>query len=151
MRKDADKPAVPKVSGGLIADVGAHLFATLKRTEQRAWAEEYVGALLTASGRKTLRTVAAQIDGGASRQSVHHFISSSPWEWLPIRRALARYAHRTLNPRAWVIRPTAILKAGPHSVGVDEQYVPHLGQTVNAQQALEIGRASCRERVFALV
>ncbi|NBE49930.1 transcriptional regulator [Streptomyces sp. YC537] len=112
------------------------MFTALRRAEQRIWAEQYVGALLAAPGRKTLRNVATQIDGGASRQSVHHFISASPWEWLPIRQALAGYTRRTLNPQAWVIRPTTIPKVGPHSIGVDQRYVPHLGQVVNAQQAL---------------
>ncbi|MGX2998271.1 IS701 family transposase [Streptomyces sp. JNUCC 64] len=120
----------------LLADVGAHLFAPLRRAEQRVKAEQYVRGLLASPGRKTLRNVAAEIDGGASRQSVHHFISSSPWDWVPVRRALARYVLGTLEPRAWVIRPTAILKVGPHSIGVDHQYVPHLGQKVNAQQVL---------------
>ncbi|MEV4434099.1 transposase [Streptomyces sp. NPDC049555] len=114
--------------------LGRHLFASLQRSGQRAKAEQYVRGLLSVPGRKTLRNIAARFDGAAAQQSVHHFISSSPWEWTPVRHALARHAYRTLAPEAWVIRHTLIPKVGSHSVGVDLQPTPY--GSVNAQRAV---------------
>ncbi|MGP4052834.1 IS701 family transposase [Streptomyces sp. 2A115] len=131
----------------LLTEVGTDLFASLQRNGHRLKAEQYVHGLLASSGRKTLRKIATQVDGAASQQSVHHFISASPWAWTPVRRALAHYVGRTLAPEAWVIRPTVIPKIGSHSVGVDQQYIPHLRQVVNSQQAVGTWMASSRAAV----
>ncbi|MET9432571.1 transposase [Streptomyces sp. NPDC006551] len=128
-------------------ELSAHLFGSLSRAGQRLKAERYVGGLLALPGRKTLRNISSQFEGVAAQQSVHHFISTSPWEWMPIRRTLARHVQRTLAPEAWVIRPTVIPKAGPHSIGVDHQYLPHLGLAVKGQQAVGAWLASSRSAV----
>ncbi|MFJ9889807.1 IS701 family transposase [Streptomyces sp. NPDC091287] len=125
----------------------ARLFGALRRASQRSKAEQYVHSLLALPGRKTLRNIATQFDGAAAQQSVHHFISTSPWEWMPIRHALARQVQRTLAPEAWVIKPTAIPKVGSHSIGVDQQYLPRLGQTFNGQHAVGAWLASDRSAV----
>ncbi|MER7624979.1 transposase [Streptomyces sp. NPDC126503] len=126
-----------------LAAVPLDLFASLPRSDQRLKAEEYVAGLLAADGRKTLRNVAGQFGGQAARkQSVHHFISESSWEWEPVRRGLARHAHELLNPLAWVVRPTVVPKAGEHSVGVAEYYVPELGRSVTGQQSFGAWLAS---------
>ncbi|MEU1779238.1 MULTISPECIES: transposase [Streptomyces] len=119
----------------VLAELRTTLFASLQRSDQRLRAEQYVRGLLAAEGRKTLRNIAAQIGGATARQSVHHFISDSSWEWRPVRQALARHTERLLEPQAWVVRPTVIPKAGVHSVGVEPRFLPDLGQTVNSQQA----------------
>ncbi|MFF2536116.1 IS701 family transposase [Streptomyces cyaneofuscatus] len=126
----------------LLAEVGAQLFGSLQRGGQRRKAERYVRGLLSSTGRKTLRNIATHFEGGAAQQSVHHFISESPWEWMPVRHALARYTHRRLDPEAWVVRPTVIPKGGAHSIGVDAHYLPHLRQSVNGQQAVGAWMAS---------
>ncbi|MEV5437274.1 transposase [Streptomyces sp. NPDC052682] len=123
----------------------ADLFASLPRRGQRHKAEQYVRALLAVPGRKTLRNIADWMGGGpggrepartgSAQQSVHHFISDSSWDWARVRRALARHVEDAVAPRAWVVRPLVIPKAGPHSVGVDQQFVPHLGMTVHGQHA----------------
>lgn len=126
-----------------LAGVPLDLFASLPRSDQRLKAEEYVAGLLAAHGRKTLRNVADQFGGEAARkQSVHHFISESSWEWEPVRRGLARHAVELLDPHAWVVRPTVVPKAGGHSVGVAEYFVPTLGRTVNGQQSFGAWLAS---------
>ncbi|MEE1757456.1 IS701 family transposase [Streptomyces sp. SP18CS02] len=130
--------------GDLPADVRSQLFASLRRSGQRLRAEQYVRGLLASPGRKTLRNIAAHIGGASAQQSLHHFISASPWEWMPVRRALARHVQRLPGRQAWVITPTAFPKAGSHSIGVDLQYMPHLGQTINGQQALGAWMASGR-------
>ncbi|MGW2602140.1 IS701 family transposase [Streptomyces klenkii] len=126
-------------------DVEPELFASLARHDQRRMAEQYVRGLLAAEGRKTLRNVAEQIGGKALQQSVHHFITASSWNWAPVRSALARLADEAVRPQAWVVNSTVIPKAGIHSVGVDQQFLPHLGQTVNGQRAF--GAWSASERI----
>lgn len=135
----------PSATAALDAEVCRRLFGSLHRNSQRVKAEQYVRGLLTVRGRKTLHSLAAQFDGAAAPQSAHHFISASPWEWMPIRHAVARQAQRTLAPEAWVIGATLIPKSGPHSVGADPQ-VTALG-TVNGQQAVGTWLASERSAV----
>ncbi|MCX5417791.1 transposase [Streptomyces sp. NBC_00059] len=132
MHATSDSPTFPETLAGVPLD----LFASLPRSDQRLKAREYVAGLLAAHGRKTLRNVADQFGGEAARkQSVHHFISESSWEWEPIRRGLARHADQLLDPQAWVVRPTVVPKAGGHSVGVGEYFVPALGRSVTGQQS----------------
>lgn len=130
-----------------LEELGAHLFGSLQRSGQRLKAERYVRGLLTVPGRKTLRNIAAQFEGGAAQQSVHHFISESPWDWTPVRHALARYTQRNLAPEAWVVRSTMIPKVGSHSIGVDQHILPHMGQTVTGQQAIGAWLVSGRTAV----
>lgn len=140
LREDGSAAAGRRPAAGLDPESCRRLFGSLHRSGQRLKAEQYVLGLLSVAGRKTLRSLAAQFDGASAQQSVHHFITTSPWEWMPIRHALARQAQRTLAPEAWVIRSTLIPKAGPHSVGTDPQRTP-LG-TVNGQRAVGTWLAS---------
>ncbi|WP_344085328.1 IS701 family transposase, partial [Streptomyces stramineus] len=128
----------------VLGQLSPSLFVSLPRNDQRQKAERYVQGLLAAEGRKTLRNIAAQLGGKAAQQSVHHFISGSSWEWQPIRRSLAWHAQRLVRPQAWVVRALVIPKAGAHSVGVEQVFVPHLGQTVNGQRAFGAWMASER-------
>ncbi|MES9520234.1 IS701 family transposase [Streptomyces capoamus] len=125
------RPANP-----VVGDVCAELFASLPRSDQRRKGELYVRGLLEAEGRKSVRNIAAHVGGRAAEQSLHHFVAASTWEWAPVRAALARYLEHTLRPRAWVVRPTVISKAGTESVGVAPRFVSGLGQVVNSQVAL---------------
>ncbi|MFI2431589.1 IS701 family transposase [Streptomyces sp. NPDC018693] len=131
----------PEVTGrryvpdSVVGDVCAELFASLPRSDQRYKGELYVRGLLRAEGRKSVRNIAAYVGGRAAEQSLHHFVASSTWDWAPVRAALARYLERTLEPRAWVVRPMVISKAGTESVGVAPRFVSGLGQVVNSQEA----------------
>ncbi|MEU6071662.1 transposase [Streptomyces sp. NPDC047082] len=116
-------------------EFSAALFASLRRSDQRLRARHYLNGLLAAKGRKSIRNIAALVGGAAAEQSLHHFISSSTWDWSPIRKALADHVTRELAPRAWVVRPLFIPKEGEHSVGVERQFVPERGQVLNGQLA----------------
>ncbi|MEU0247284.1 transposase [Streptomyces sp. NPDC006235] len=116
-------------------EFSAALFASLRRSDQRLRARHYLTGLLAAQGRKSIRNIAASVGGAAAEQSLHHFISSSTWDWSPIREALADHVARVLAPRAWVVRPLFIPKAGEHSVGVERQFSPGCGQVLNGQLA----------------
>ncbi|MTE21465.1 transcriptional regulator [Streptomyces sp. TRM43335] len=113
----------PYVPTSLINEAGDDLFASLVRSGYRPKAERYVRSLLDAPGPKTLRAVGAQWGGAAAAQRVHHFITASPWDWRPVRRALARYTLRTLSPQALVVAPAVLGRSarlqgpGPQALG----------------------------------
>lgn len=86
------------------AELCAALFSGFPRRDQRLKAEQYLHGLLTAQGRKSIRNIAAQIGGPAAEQSLHHFVSSSTWDWQPMRAALAHFLERNSCPQAWVVR-----------------------------------------------
>nr|WP_198535549.1 transposase [Streptomyces caatingaensis] len=134
--------AAPAAPEPLLAELGAELFASLPRSDQRRRGEAYLRGLLTARGRKSIRNIAALSGGPAAEQSLHHFVSSSTWDWEPVRRALAAYTARVAPPQAWVVRPMLIPKAGENSVGVERRFCPLRGQVINAQQAVGVWAAS---------
>ncbi|MEV0323428.1 IS701 family transposase [Streptomyces sp. NPDC050658] len=135
-------PAGAGLSDDVVAELSTALFSLLGRKDRRRRAEQYLHGLLTTPGRKSIRNIAAHLGGAAMEQSLHHFISSSAWDWHPLRTALADYVEHTAAPQAWVVRPIHIPKAGRHSVGVDQQFASHLGQVFRGQQALGVWLAS---------
>ncbi|MEU5191347.1 transposase [Streptomyces klenkii] len=141
-RPSVSAPARPETQDAVLAELCAALFASLPRSDQRRRGEAYVRGLLGTQGRKSIRNIAALIGGQAAEQSLHHFISSSTWDWIPVRRALAHYLTRVSPPHAWVVRPMVIPKAGDNSVGVDRRFCPAVGQVLNAQEAVGVWAAS---------
>ncbi|MFI1940711.1 IS701 family transposase [Streptomyces purpureus] len=130
------------VADDVVDELCATLFARFPRRDQRVKAGQYLRGLLTAQGRKSIRNIAAQIGGPAAEQSLHHFISSSTWDWRPMRAALAGYVEQNSCPQAWVVRSMPIPKAGEHSVGVDRRFDPERGQVFRGQQAFGVWLAS---------
>ncbi|GLW70745.1 putative ISXo8 transposase [Kitasatospora phosalacinea] len=126
----------------ILSELSAVLFASLPRADQRRKGTEYLRGLLGAQGRKSVRNIARLIGGQATEQNLHHFISSSTWDWDPVRAALAHYLRTVAPPLAWVVQQTVIPKAGEHSVGVDRQFISSVGQVLNAQQAVGVWSAS---------
>ncbi|WP_434404183.1 IS701 family transposase [Streptomyces sp. NBC_01353] len=126
------------VADDVYDELCATLFSGFPRRDQRLKAEQYLRGLLTAQGRKSIRNIAAQIGGPAAEQSLHHFISSSTWDWRPMRAALAGFLEQNSCPQAWVVRSMPIPKAGEHSVGVDRRFDPERGQVFRGQQAFGV-------------
>lgn len=126
----------------IAAELHTALFRSFRRNDQRQKAEQYLFGLLTAQGRKSIRNVAAQIGGDATEQRLHHFISSSTWDWRPLRSALAWHLDRVSSSHAWVVQSMYIPKTGDHSVGVDRHFDPHGGQALRGQQAFGVWSAS---------
>ncbi|QBI55455.1 IS701 family transposase [Streptomonospora litoralis] len=117
----SEPPALPTAGGPsreLRDELGARLFSSLRRSDQRRRAMEYLRGLLTTPGRKSVRNMAALLGGTGTDQSLHHFISTSPWDWRPMRRSLAEYVVDTAPPRAWVIRPLCDSRGGRRSTVV---------------------------------
>ncbi|WP_418957118.1 IS701 family transposase [Streptomyces tritici] len=126
------------VADEVFGELSAALFTGFPRRDQKLKAEQYLRGLLTAQGRKSIRNIAAQYGGPAAEQSLHHFISSSTWDWRPMRAALAGFLERSSCPQAWVVRSMPIPKAGEHSVGVDRSFDPERGQVFRGQQAFGV-------------
>ncbi|MFG3660767.1 IS701 family transposase [Streptomyces sp. NPDC047706] len=125
------------VLGDTLEDLCTELFATLRRSDQRRRGMEYVQGLLSTRGRKSIRNMAA-LKGSSTGQSLHHFICSSTWDWIPVRRALAEYLVRLAPPQAHVVRLLTIPKVGRHSVGVSRYFSVDEGQALNAQRAVGV-------------
>lgn len=121
----------------------ADLFAGLPRKDQRRRGTEYVQGLLRTPGRKSIRN----IGGAAGEQRLHHFVSDSTWDWMPVRRALRRYVRDVAPPEAWVIRSLIIPKTGEYSVGVGRRYCRTRRATLNAQHAVGVWAAGAQAAV----
>lgn len=112
------------------------IFDPLPRSDQRRWASVYVKGLVTVPGRKSIRRIAAQVDGRSAEQSLQQFVNQSPWDWAPVRQALARTVEAVATPCAWVVDGVEFPKHGASSVGVAVQYVPAARRAVNCQLAM---------------
>jgi hypothetical protein len=130
------------IADDFVTEFSRQMLVSLPRRDQRERGERYISGLLSVPGRKSMRAIATMFGGGAAEQSLHHFIGKSSWDWMPVRRALARHLDRTLLPHAWVVRPMAVVKTGAHTVGVEESFVPQLGRVVNSQQSYSVWMAS---------
>lgn len=113
------------------------LFASLSRTDQRHAGETYLRGLLTADGRKSIRSLAATTPG-RSEQSLQQFVNQSPWDPAPVRERLAQHVRQIMRPHAWTIDEIAFLKNGRYSAAVERQYVRSLEKTSNCQLAVAI-------------
>ncbi|MER6349188.1 IS701 family transposase [Streptomyces sp. NPDC001595] len=135
-------PFPPPSHDAVLSEISSVLFASLSRSDQCRKAMQYLRGLLETPGRKSIRNIAALLGEQVSEQNLHHFISASTWDWIPIRRALAGHWLSVSPPRAWVVQPVIIPKTGRHSVGVDKHFFPTLGQVLNAQRAIGVWAAS---------
>lgn len=95
----------------LLKELCGVLFASLPRSDQRRKGAQYLRGLLGARGRKSIRNIATVVGGPAAEQSLHHFITSSTWDWGPVRQALAQHLARIAPPQAYVLRPMVVPKA----------------------------------------
>lgn len=127
-------------TGGVAAAHGptlsyaAPLFAHLPRADQRRWAHAYLTGLVTAPGKKTVRSLAAAVtDSPTASQSLHQFINTSPWEWAPTRRVLADWVEPRMDARAWTVDVALLRKRGPHSCGVHRRFVSSTGRSAVCQ------------------
>ena len=86
-----------------------------------------------------------------SYQSLHHFISASPWEDKPVidditqsvKTLIGSAEHGSLH-----IDESGLPKQGNHSVGVKRQYCGRLGKVDNCQMAVLLGYANGSSRIL---
>ncbi len=111
---------------------------------------QYVQGLMQGKvGSKNLERIDEAVQG-SNYQSLHHKISTSPWEARPLMDEIARQADGLLGGGTrsrLVIDDTGIAKKGLKSVGVARQYSGRAGKIDNCQIAvcasLASGQHSC--------
>jgi SRSO17 transposase len=110
---------------------------------------DYVTGLLMPGERKSMEPLAARLSPtavSAKHQSLHHFISESPWDANrlldTVREEVLPAFERLSGVQAWVVDDTGFPKKGRDSVGVGRQYCGVLGKQDNCQVAVSISLAN---------
>jgi SRSO17 transposase len=124
-----------------LVEFSGEMFASMKRKDQRRWGECYLRGLMLDGKRKSIEPMAARLADG-DEQCLQQFVNQSPWDPVPVRRALARRMSRELSPEAWVIDDTGFPKFGKMSAGVARQYSGALGKIGNCQIGVSINAAT---------
>jgi len=111
----------------------------LLRSEQRRNAELYARGLLEAGARKSLEPMVSRLGGGpVEYEALQHFLADSPWDPAVVDRAVAERVCAVIEPQAWVLDDTGVVKDGKHSPGVKRQYSGTLGKTGNCQVTVSL-------------
>jgi len=110
--------------------------------EQRTNARHYVSGLLSDLGSKDAESIAYLHD--RDRQGIQKFIGQANWDHQPLIRELARQVGRRLGQADGVLvfDPSAFVKQGKKSVGVQRQWCGRLGKVENCQVGVYLGYAS---------
>src|SRR5262245_54742190 len=110
--------------------------------EQRINARHYVSGLLSDLSSKDAESIAYLHD--RERQSLQKFIGQHPWDPNPLVAELARKVGRRLGGPGGVLvfDPSAFVKQGKKSVGVQRQWCGRLGKVENCQVGVFLGYIS---------
>src|SRR5436190_20696081 len=98
----------------------AEMLGGLKRRDQRAKGELYVRGLMLDGKRKSMQPMAERL--GVDHQQLQQFVSSSTWDYVEVRRRVARWAAAHIGPEAYAIDDTGFPKDGCDSPGVARMY-----------------------------
>jgi SRSO17 transposase len=128
-----------------LAAFAAQMLGGLPRKDQRAAGELYARGLLTDGQRKSMQPMAARL--GVDHQRLQQFITSSTWDYVAVRRNVARDFAGSQPVEAVVVDDTGFPKDGSASPCVARQYSGTLGKTGNCQIGVSVHlvneRASC--------
>ncbi|MFD6857881.1 IS701 family transposase [Rhodococcus sp. NPDC060090] len=116
------------------------VFSSLTRKDQRATAGVYARGLMLDGRRKSMQPMAQRL--GVDHQRLQQFVTTSPWDVVPVRKTLSRKACDLIDPDAWVIDDTGFAKDGDGSPGVARQYSGTLGKVGNCQIAVSVHAAT---------
>jgi SRSO17 transposase len=119
----------------LVAFAG-QMLGGLPRRDQRAAGELYVRGLLADGRRKSMQPMAARL--GTDHQRLQQFITSSTWDYVAVRRNVARWFAASLPVEALVVDDTGFPKDGTASPCVARQYSGTLGKTGNCQIGVSV-------------
>jgi SRSO17 transposase len=119
-----------------LVDFTAGMLGGLARKDQRAAGELYVRGLLTDGQRKSMEPMAARL--GIDHQRLQQFITSSTWDYVAVRRNVARWFAASFPVKALVIDDTGFPKDGSASPCVARQYSGTLGKTANCQIGVSV-------------
>ncbi len=89
------------------------VFSSFPRADPRATGGLYLRGLMLDGRRKSMQPMAERL--GVDHQRLQQFITSSPWDVLPVRKVLVRLAIEAIGPQAWVIDDTGQAKEGTAS------------------------------------
>src|SRR5437764_11299320 len=106
------------------------------RKDQRAAGELYVRGLLADGRRKSMQPMAERL--GVDHQRLQQFITTSTWDWLAVRREVARWFAASQPVAALVVDDTGIAKDGPAAPCVARQYSGTLGKIGNCQVGVSV-------------
>ena len=87
-----------------LLDFTAEMLGGLPRKDQRAKGELYVRGLLTDGQRKSMQPMAARL--GTDHQRLQQFITSSTWDYVAVRRNVARWFASSQPVEALVVDDT---------------------------------------------
>jgi len=119
-----------------LLDFAAEMLGGLARSDQRAAGELYVRGLLTDGRRKSMQPMAGRL--GIDHQRLQQFITSSTWDYVAVRRNVARWFAASQPVEALVVDDTGFPKDGPASPCVARQYSGTLGKIGNCQIGVSV-------------
>src|SRR4051794_19385890 len=145
---DADVPlsllrgALPRLREFLEPFIGSLI------APQRANAKDYVEGLLSDLQSKDAESIAYLHD--RERQGLQKFIGQADWDHRPLISELARQVGQGLGRPDGVIvfDPSAFVKQGKKSVGVQRQWCGRLGKLENCQVGVYLGYVSDDEHAL---
>jgi SRSO17 transposase len=114
----------------------AEMLGGLARADQRAKGELYLRGLLLDGKRKSMQPMAARL--GVDHQQLQQFVTSSTWDHVEVRKRLAEWADRFIQPEAYVIDDSGFPKDGSDSPGVARMYSGTLGKVGNCQIGVSV-------------
>jgi SRSO17 transposase len=119
-----------------LEDFVAEVFSGLPRSDQRGTAGAYLRGLMLDGKRKSMQPMAARL--GVDHQRLQQFVTSSTWDYTPVRRKLGAMLIEAVGPQAWVADDTGFMKDGTSSPCVARQYSGTSGKVANCQVAVSI-------------
>ena len=108
----------------------------LSRSDQRGKGALYLRGLMLDGKRKSMQPMAARL--GVDHQQLQQFVTSSTWDYVDVRKRVARWAEEFIDPGAYVIDDTGFPKDGPDSPGVARMYSGTLGKVGNCQIGVSV-------------
>ena len=113
----------------------AGMLGGLARSDQRAAGELYVRGLLTDGRRKSMQPMAERL--GVDHQRLQQFITSSTWDYVAVRRNVARWFASSRPVEALVVDDTGFPKDGSASPCVARRYSGTLGKDMPANACVQ--------------
>jgi SRSO17 transposase len=118
----------------------AEMLGSLVRRDQRDKGQLYVHGLMLDGKRKSMQPMAERL--GVDHQQLQQFVSSSTWDYVEVRRRVARWAAAHIAPDAYAIDDTGFPKDGYDSPGVARMYCGALGKRGNCQIGVSVNLVS---------
>jgi SRSO17 transposase len=72
-----------------LEEFASEMLDSLPYRKQRQWAQVYLRGLLLEGRRKSCQPIAERLPDG-DEQALQQFLNQSPWEWEPVREAIAK-------------------------------------------------------------